>query len=237
MTSNPLAVPFRLLRRSWRAARGQDLFSAPELQVVTVTLGGRRAAWTMCPVCLHRESVVYSLGVGEDVTFDRELIRRWGVTVHAFDPTPRSIAWIEEQDLPPEFVFHPYGVAAQDGLRRFNPPREPGCVSHTLLDRNRAAEAIEAPVRRLATIMRELEHARIELLKMDIEGAEYEVLEDLIASGVEVRQLLVEFHHRWPEAGIARTRQALRELRAAGYRIFSVSASGEEYGFLKTSSL
>ena len=79
-------------------------------------------------------------------------------------------------------------------------------MSHTLLERNASAEAIEVPVRRLSTIMRELGHGAIDLLKMDIEGAEYEVIADLLACGADVRQLLVEFHHRWPEVGIARTK-------------------------------
>jgi hypothetical protein len=87
-------------------------------------------------------------------------------------------------------------------------------------------------VRRISSVQQILGHARIDLLKMDIEGAEYEVIDDLLAGPVPVRQLLVEFHHRWPEVGIAKTRTAIRKLNAAGYRIFSVSPSGEEYGFL-----
>lgn len=228
-----LAAPLRLLKRKWRTARGEDFFFALELQRATVTLGDERAAWTFCPGFLDRESVVYSVGVGEDISFDRELIERLGVSVHAFDPTPRSIAWAGSQTLPERFVFHPYGVAAEDGLRRFNPPLDRGHVSHTLLERNASAEAIEVPVRRLSTIMRELGHGAIDLLKMDIEGAEYEVIADLLACGADVRQLLVEFHHRWPEVGIARTKAALCGLNAAGYRVFSVSESGEEYGLLK----
>jgi len=65
---------------------------------------------------------------------------------------------------------------------------------------------------------------------MDIEGAEYGVLADMLTCGIPVKQLLVEFHHRWPQLGIEKTKQAIRALNAAGYRIFSVSPSGEEYG-------
>ncbi|MGA9529284.1 MAG: FkbM family methyltransferase [Terriglobales bacterium] len=235
MIAKRLAVPLRRLKRKWRAVRGEDLLFTPDLHLPTVTLGSERAAWTFCPSFLNRQSVVYSFGVGEDISFDRELIERWGVTVHAFDPTPRSIAWIGTQTLPGGFIFHPYGVAAEDGLRRFHAPRDPGLVSHTLLDRNASSGAIEVPVQRLCTSMGELGHAAIDLLKMDIEGAEYEVVADLLACAADVRQLLIEFHHRWSEIGIDRTKAALRDLNAAGYRVFSVSASGEEYSFMKTS--
>jgi len=59
--------------------------------------------------------------------------------------------------------------------------------------------------------MRELRHASIDLLKMDIEGAEYDVLADMISQRIPVKQLLVEFHHRWPQIGVvARSRRSRR---------------------------
>jgi len=65
--------------------------------------------------------------------------------------------------------------------------------------------------------MRELGHVSIDLLKMDIEGAEYDVLADMISQRIPVKQLLVEFHHRWPQIGVGRTKQAIQALNAAGY--------------------
>jgi FkbM family methyltransferase len=236
MTSNQLACLFRRWKRKWRVARGKDIFLAPQIQCATLTFGNPGAAWTFCPERLSETSIVYSFGVGEETSFDRELIHQFRATVHAFDPTPRSIAWLRTQTLPDQFVFHPYGVAAQDGLRRFIPPRNRRHVSHTLLERDSPWDAIEVPVQRLGTIMQTLGHRRIDLLKMDIEGAEYEVLNDLLDSGIAVQQLLIEFHHRWPEVGITRTKNAIDQLNKAGYRIFNVSASGEEYGFLNSSA-
>ena len=231
MSTNQLTKSVQTLHRKWRALRGKDIVAAPQVECATLTLGNRGAAWTFCPEGLSEGSVVYSLGVGEDISFDLDLIQRFGVTVHAFDPTPRSVTFIRAQVLADQFVFHPYGVAAQDGVRRFTPPKNARYVSHTLLQRESSRGAIEVPVQRLSTIMRTLGHTRIQLLKMDIEGAEYQVLNDLLDSELEVEQLLVEFHHRWPEVGIARTQQTIHQLNASGYRIFTVSASGEEYGF------
>jgi len=52
------------------------------------------------------------------------------------------------------------------------------------------------------------------------------------AQRIPVKQLLVEFHHRWPEIGVAKTKQAIRGLNAQDTGFFSVSPSGEEYSFL-----
>jgi FkbM family methyltransferase len=174
---------------------------------------------------------VYSFGVGEDISFDLGLIERFGLQVHAFDPTPRSIEWLQSQAMPPEFVFHAYGVAGFDGNCAFLPPENPAHVSHTIVARETSRPAIEVQVHRLGTILKMLGHEQIDLLKMDIEGAEYGVLADMLACGVPVKQLLVEFHHRWPQLGIEKTKQTILALNAAGYRIFSVSPSGEEYSF------
>jgi hypothetical protein len=72
-----------------------------------------------------------------------------------------------------------------------------------------------------------------DLIKMDIEGAEYAVLADLLASGFRPRQILVEFHHRWREVGARRTREALALLSRHGYRIAEVAPSGLEYTLLR----
>ena len=226
------------LRRSYRhikrfalALRGQELWQGVQHRVSKVSLGNEGACWCVSPEGISESSVVYSVGVGEDISFDLDLIQRYRLRVHAFDPTPRSIGWVQSQVLPEEFVFHSYGVAGFDGTCLFSPASDPAYVSHTLLPRSTPWPAVELPVYRLATIMKMLGNTAIDVLKMDIEGAEYEVLFDLLASGIRPRQILVEFHHRWPELGVGRTRRAVRELNQAGYWIFNVSASGEEYSF------
>jgi Methyltransferase FkbM domain len=83
-----------------------------------------------------------------------------------------------------------------------------------------------------ASIPLRVAHARIDLLKMDIEGAECDVIQDLIASAIVVKQLLVEFHHRWKEISVSKTKEAIRHLNVAGYLIFAISPNGEGYGFL-----
>lgn len=177
--------------------------------------------------------MIYSFGVGDEISFDLQLIRRLGATVHAFDPTPRSVAWVGGQRLPKEFVFHGYGLGANDGSCKFKPPSNPRHVSHTVVEREGPWPCIELPIYRLSTILRMLDHSIIDLLKMDIEGAEYEALTDILNCRLPVMQLLVEFHHRWPEVGLEKTRRAVADLNAAGYQIFSVSPNGEEYGFVR----
>ena len=190
--------------------------------------------WTVCANHLSPQTLVYSIGVGEDISFDLSLINQYGVNIFAFDPTPRSIQWVKAQQLPTQFHLVEFGVAAFDGTATFFPPENPEHISHSMLQKSETADQrIELEVRRLSTLMRDLQHQSIDILKMDIEGAEYEVIPDMIESNIFPTQLLVEFHHRFEGETFQKTRQIIRLLRGAGYRIVSRSPSEEEYSFLR----
>jgi FkbM family methyltransferase len=199
----------------------------------TFRAGARSGVWTVSTAGLGPDSIVYSVGVGDNVAWDLALIERFGVTVHAFDPTPACIGWVGAQSLPTAFRFHPVGVAARDGVARFRIPRR---GFNYLPARPDEAAAVAAPVRRIATLMRELGHDRLDVLKLDIEGGEYEVLDDLLLEELSVGQLLVEFHHNFPTIPFARTEKAVRRLIAAGYQLFHISERGLELSFRHSSA-
>ncbi len=218
----------RVIRRlkSWA---GLDVYRRAEVAVKTVRLGDDGGRWAVVPDRLPTGAVAYALGVGTDISFERELIARYGVLVHAFDPTPIALDWAAAQRLPEGFVLHPYGVADFDGTARFAAPRKSKFPSFSLVRRGGAGPGVEAPVHRLDTLVAMLRLPAADLVKMDIEGAEYAVLADMLASGHRPGQILVEFHHRWREVGARRTRDALALLGRHGYRIADVSPSGMEY--------
>ena len=85
----------------------------------------------------------------------------------------------------------------------------------------------------LPTIMQERGHTHIDLLKMDIEGAEYGVIADMLESEIYPTCILVEFHHLQLKA-FDKTRASVAALKAAGYRNFWISDLGAEYGFIRT---
>lgn len=203
-----------------------------DAEVDKLHLGTTYGGYAVVPAALGPDSVVYSFGVGEDASFDLALIERFGSTVHAFDPTPRSRAWVDAQSWPPQFHFHPLGVAGTDGTLTLHAPPDPTHVSFSPVARKGSAEVVEVPVRTVRSLMAELSHDRIDLLKADIEGAEYEMIADLLAHGPRPGQLLLEFHHHLPTIPLSRTKQAIAALRAAGYHLFDQSEAGAEMSFI-----
>jgi FkbM family methyltransferase len=198
--------------------------------------------WTLYPGLLGSGHVVYSLGVGEDIGFDLELIAEKKVEVFAFDPTPNSVRWLKTLELPERFHFHPWAIADKDGSLYLYPRiRRDGSRSKTMytimMDKEASGSGTEVPAKTLTTIMKELGHEQIDVLKMDIEGAEYGVLAGLLESAVRPVQILVEFHHRFSGLDNSQTLKAIRELREAGYALAHISSTGREFSFVLASRL
>ena len=77
-------------------------------------------------------------------------------------------------------------------------------------------------------------HKKIDILKMDIEGSEFNVLESIFLSNIEIDQILIEFHDRLFVDGEKRRKNAENILRSNGFKIFAVSDSLEEVSFIRT---
>ncbi len=234
----PLRRIVRKIRYLLRVLKGTDMYVRRDVSCPMARLGGDAGSWTVCTRGISSESVIYSVGVGTDIDFDLAMIDQFNVTVHAFDPTPKSIAWLSERGVPGQFRIHAVGLADFDGEAEFFPPANPENVSHTLLsDVDHGGDPIKVPMQTLDTTMQELQHDAITILKLDIEGAEYAVIRHLVTSSIRPAQILVEFHHRFAGVGVQATREAVSELKEAGYCLFHLSENGEDYSFVHEGSL
>jgi len=189
-------------------------------------LGKGDGRWNLLTDKLNRSSVIYSVGVGTDISFDLDLINKFGCEVHAFDPTSFSKNWLKKQKLPKEFCFHDHGLANYTGIASFSLPQGHS-VSFSMLKDIEGDHNHTAHVKRLSDLLFELGHSKVDLLKIDIEGGEYEVIDDLVQSAEVIGQLLIEFHDRL--IGQELSLDALTKLQEAGYKIVAISRRGLEY--------
>ena len=180
-------------------------------------LGSRYGGWSVATPLVTAESVCYLAGVGEDATFDQALMERFGCDVHAFDPVPKAAEYVaRELAGQPHFHFHAVGLWSGDRTLTFYAPEFEGWVSHSAVDFRHTPAVLEAPVRSVPSLMRELGHDHIDVLKLSVEGAEYAVLDSVLRAGLPVSQVLVEFT---PPARLSKVRGAARLLRGAGYQL------------------
>ena len=196
-------------------------------------LGTEYGGWPLLDDETPKGALIYSFGIGEDISFDLAAIERFDCTIHGFDPTPRSQAWVEQQTLPATFHFHLIGLGGTEGELEFFAPEKDEHVSFSAqpAPKSDLSRKITAPVKRLEQLV-EIFGTTPDVLKMDIEGFEYAVIDDILAGPQRPHQWLIEFHHRMYGIANDRTEAAVEKLRQAGYQIFYVSESGHEYGFV-----
>ncbi len=217
--------------RVFKFLRGKNLFFLLDHSCRRLNLGNRFASFTVSTEAISPKNIIYSFGIGNDISFDLEMIRRFDVVIFAFDPTPKSIQWLEKQDVPNQFKAFPCGLANYNGEAEFFLPENENYVSASMVSKL-SGTATKVKVKRLIDIMEEHNHTSIDILKMDIEGAEYDVIEDILGSGIKIHQLLIEFHHRFFDHGTRKTRHAIEMLKNAGFCLFYVSPNGEEFSFI-----
>ena len=144
---------------------------------------------------INGNSVVYSFGLGEDASFDIDVMASHSCPVHIFDPTPRAeIYYNIHLSTFTNFIFHHYGLWLEDTEKRFYFPANRSHVSCSIVNLQNTKEYFIGQVKRLQTIMRELNNERIDVLKVDIEGAESEVIPDMIRSGIRPGIICIELH-------------------------------------------
>ena len=188
-------------------------------QYKLVSLGGSDTntygSWTVPSKLLSSEAICYCVGAGEDITFDCDLIRHFGCRVFVFDPTPRAINHVNNlirrirlgMPLNGDFDvyqnrvdfdvdrlnFFPDGIYSHSGTKRFYVPKIKEHVSHSILNLQQTEAYFEAWCYRLKDVLQILGHTRVDLLKLDVEGAEYDVIESILADKLEIKVLCVEF--------------------------------------------
>jgi FkbM family methyltransferase len=174
-------------------------------------LGSKGAGWWVPESNIRPGAVAYCAGAGEDITFDLALLER-GCKVTTFDPTPRAITHVRRTaPADARFRFEPVGWWDTDGEVRFYAPRNPAHVSHSALNLQHTSDFFTAPVRRVDRLMTALGDDHVNLIKMDIEGAELRVIPALIEHGPLPDVLCVEFDQPQPLRSLVATANALRD--------------------------
>lgn len=226
----------RRLRRLALRVVGADPWLRTDARVPTQLLGSSYGGWYVATELVPASPRILSLGIGTDLTFDRIMIDRFGASVVGCDPTPVAAQTVSHSGLAaPSYDFMPVAISDFDGRGTFEPvlegTRPSGCYRLTRA-RDGGDAALLVDVRSIDSLIRQRFPQGMDVLKMDIEGAEYEVLPALLAAGARPSQILVEFHHRFPGRGIGATLNAVQALRQSGYSLVRLSDQGPEYTFV-----
>ena len=181
------------------------------MRIGTYEDGGK---WVANPYEIKQGDVVYSFGVGHDISFDLEMAGRFGCSVYMFDPSP---------SVEKGFINFSSGTKTGKG-RIFYQSLGLGPVSQDSAKKwDLVIEGRKCAVKNLMEISASLAHRHVDILKIDIEGSEVPALLDMLASDtlrrLKVKQLLVEFHF-WDDEQFSGFVRIVEGLRKQGYMLF-----------------
>ena len=166
---------------------------------------GDGGKWVCGPNMLlqSKSCVVYSFGCNGEVSFEEALLSTTQCEVHTFDHTLSEPAQASVRGVP-GLHFHNVGL----GVRQ-------------------TSQEGQSPLLSLEHLMESLKHNWVDILKIDVEDAEWEIFKDFYSSGnasLPVTQLLIELHTSNPADGsmLQKIMDFFQRLLDDDYRIFSV---------------
>jgi FkbM family methyltransferase len=189
--------------------------------------------------------IIFDVGahVGLAASRYRELFPR--ATIHCFEPFPESFEQLKSSvgELQP-IEFHPVALASTDGQAEFSVNRNSATNSLLPSDqeaarywRNDAPKTtgrLAVPTRTLKSFAREHSISRIDILKMDVQGGEYDVLQgaaDLLTQQA-IGLIYMELITAPTYVGQHRMREYLELFDGAGYELFDFYNFGRRNGRL-----
>jgi len=140
---------------------------------------------------VSRDSIVIDLGANHG-GFSHTMANNFKCKCIAIEPNPALCKTIKPHAL---ITVKNVAVAATSGILPFHVCKNDEASSLIRTDNNDAIETIQVPSITLRALLAQLNIESVDLLKMDIEGAEIDVLnecpDDLLC---RVKQITVEFH-------------------------------------------
>lgn len=150
---------------------------------------------------LDRESIVFDLG-GYEGDWAAEISARYGCRIFIFEPVPAYANRILKRFRMNDFVkTFPFGLGPQNMTQTIHLAEEGSSLFKSPNVPSDNADVIVA-IKSAAEFVAESNISHIDLMKINIEGGEYDLLEHLIDTGViaSVNNIQVQFHDFIPQA-------------------------------------
>jgi len=176
---------------------------------------------------LGPEAVVYDVG-GYEGNWAAEISARYGCRIFVFEPVSKFVAALHQRfERNPSIHIFPYGLAGADATLQISHLGEGSSVFREENNfSQKATEKETIALRAIDKVMVELGTQRIDLMKINIEGGEYELLECLINCKLirQVSHLQIQFHDFVPDADarMARIKEQLAHTHKQTYEYLYV---------------
>lgn len=174
-------------------------------------------------------STIIDVGCAGDADFSVYMMEKYGVKSIGVDPTHKHMDALRalSQKMNGKFVHEPIAVSATDGEITFNESVENISGSILTDHKNIKHDTVKSYNVRsigLKNLPAHLHLSKIEYIKLDLEGAEYDLLENLQKADLEkYEQIFIEFHHHAvPRFTEKETIRCAKKLESFGFKSFTI---------------
>lgn len=180
---------------------------------------------------LNSNSIVVDVGCADDPDFSIYVIKKYNCKCYGVDPTRKHFKALKkvEADFKGKFIHLPYAVTNDSGKLIFH--ESSSNASGSILESHVNVKKDEITSYEVDSInIIELKRmvagdgGKIDFMKLDLEGAEYNLLANTQPKDFEnIDQLFVEFHHHCID-GISQndTNILVKKITNIGYNVFSI---------------
>jgi FkbM family methyltransferase len=192
-------------------------------------LGTNYGGWTIDLDSINDGDIIIDAGLGEDISFDLKLNEIKKIKIIGIDPTPKSHNYIQNLNIENlELIKKAIDVEDKKIIKMYknsNPDwvSESSHIDHLNVSENSFYEVETISLKSL------IKNYNPSLVKLDIEGTEYDVLEQCIG----VKQICVEFHHKQlKNRDINDTLNLITIMENNGYQKLHTTSDYQEVTFL-----
>tara|TARA_X000000950_G_scaffold229307_1_gene277114 strand:- start:16883 stop:17587 length:705 start_codon:yes stop_codon:yes gene_type:complete len=175
-----------------------------------------------------KDAVVVDVGCGFQAEFSTHMMTEFGIRCYGVDPTRKHFIHLKEiQYSFEQFTHLPFAVSSKKGEILFYESlnNESGSILDSHINvREGLTTKYNVKTLTLRALKKRIGADEISILKLDLEGAEYELFKNLTQEDLDgYKQIFVEFHHHCVKKYKQEdTEESVKKMTDFGYKSFSL---------------
>ena len=173
-------------------------------------------------------SIIVDVGCGYEAEFSKFMIGKYNLNVFGVDPTKKHTPSLKMLEESTKGKFHHLAIAVtkKDGFITFHESRQNESGSILLEHfnmRNDEITTYNVESVSLSELVRRIGTTPVDFIKLDLEGAEYELLDKISDEDINsFKQIFIEFHHHCTNHSIQETKLIVQNICRKGFKVFTL---------------
>ena len=176
----------------------------------------------------NEQSVIVDVGCGYEAEFSKFMIEKYNLNAFGVDPTMKHTPSLKMLEESTKGKFHHLAIAVtkKDGFITFHESKqnESGSIllEHINIQKDEITSYNVESVS-LSELVQRIGTTPVDFIKLDLEGAEYELLDKISDEDINpFKQIFIEFHHHCTNHSTQETKLLVQNICSKGFKVFTL---------------